>query len=163
LAEDFNTGTGSDMAGNDISELTDRLEGIEAQIAIADLIHEYARLVRSDEPAKVPALFTVDCVFEVRDGHPDNPEFTVRSRHEGRDALEAFYSPMKGQPHPVPIIHNLMIDVQGDTANANMLMDAQVYGTAHRLSGEYHDTFRREEGRWLFASRIFTMFACSTI
>jgi hypothetical protein len=37
-------------------------------------------------------------------------------------------------------------------------MEGKIYGTSHGIFGEYHDRFRREHGKWLFAARIFTLF-----
>ena len=39
---------------------------------------------------------------------------------------------------------------------------ATIYGTTHAIMGEYRDTFRRVDGKWLFAERIFTMFASAS-
>ena len=139
-----------------------RLKQTEARFAVADLIHEYARLIRRDLSDEVAPLFTEDGVFEVRDGHPDKPEFSVRSRIEGREALEAYMANGKGKPHPIPVIHNLSVDVEGDTAHSNCVMEGQVYGTDLKVLGEYHDTFRCDKGRWLFASRIFTVFSAAS-
>ena len=143
-------------------ELERRISELEAERAIADLIHEYARLVRRDMPDRVSALFTADGTFEIRDGHPDREEFAVREKLESPQALHAYLAPGKGKPHPVPIIHNVMVEVDGESATANALMEAQVYGTQHKVSGEYRDTFRREGGRWLFASRIFTIYGAGS-
>lgn len=140
----------------------ERLDRLEAQAAIADLIHEYARLVRRDLPERVSALFTPDGSFEIRDGHPDSGDFTVREKLESPQAVHDYLVPGKGKPHPVPIIHNIMVEVEGDTASANALMEASVYGTAHKVQGEYRDSFRRIGGRWLFAARVFTIFGAGS-
>lgn len=144
--------------------LAERLERIEARSAIADTIHEYARNVRHDTPEGCPQLFAEDGVFEVRDGHPSSGAFTVRTLLEGRAAVREYLLRGKGQPHPVPLIHNLMIAVEGDTATATSVMEAQVFGTSHKVQGEYRDTLRRVDGRWLFARRIYTIYsAASTV
>lgn len=136
-----------------------RLDRLEAHIAIADLVHEYARLVRRDRPEEVSALFAPGGTFEIRDGHPDRIDFTVRERLESPEALRDYLLPGKGKPHPVPMIRNLMIEVDGDTATANSMMDGPIFGTSYRVFGEYRDSFVRHEGRWLFAGRIFTIYA----
>jgi len=72
--------------------------------------------------------------------------------------------PMKGHQHPVPLIHNLSIDVDGDAARGNCVMEAHIYGTETKVQGEYHDSFRRVDGTWLFAARVYTIFrAASTL
>ena len=48
-----------------------RLDEAESRVAIAELVHRYARFIRHDEPEGVSTLFTHDGTFEVRDGHPD--------------------------------------------------------------------------------------------
>lgn len=136
----------------------ERLDRIEAHIAIADLIHEYARLVRRDMPEGVADLFAPDGWFEIRDGEPDKAEHKVRDRMGSPQEIHDYLAPGKGKPHPIPLLRNMMIEVAGDRAVANTVMDGQIYGTEIKLFGEYSDTFRRVEGRWLFASRTFTIY-----
>jgi hypothetical protein len=144
--------------------MNDAIAGIEARTAVADLIHQYARHVRMDEPEAVSELFTPDGVFEIREGYPDRPEHKVRSHLAGRAAIHAHLAPNKGQPHPIPLIHNLIVQVEGATASANCVMKASILGTDHKVFGEYHDRFVREGGRWYFSERRFTIFvAASTV
>jgi hypothetical protein len=141
-----------------MSDLAARVERLEAQRAVADLIHTYAKFIRSDQPEKVASLFLPGGSFEVRDGHPDKEEYTVRSSDRSQAEVDAKMTPMKGKPHPVPLIRNLIVEVDGDVATANCVMDAKIYGTSHGIMGEYHDTCRRIDGRWYFASRVFTIY-----
>lgn len=136
-----------------------RVERLEAEAAIAAAVHGYARCIRRDEPEAAADFFADDGWFEIRDGHPSKPEFTLRSRLEGREGVRAYLAPNKGKPHPVPLIHNLMIEVDGDRASANSVMEAQIHGTSHTVKGEYRDQFRRIAGNWFFESRIYTIFA----
>lgn len=139
-----------------------RLAVIEARLAIADLVHGYARAIRRDMPEDAVALFTEDGWFETRDGHPSKFGHKVRWRLEGRQAVLDYLLPNKGKPHPVPLIHNLMIEVTGETATASSVMEAQVLGTTNKVFGEYQDHFRREEGEWRFASRTYTIFTAAS-
>ncbi|MEO6717171.1 MAG: nuclear transport factor 2 family protein [Novosphingobium sp.] len=145
-----------------LAQRLDRLDRVESRLAIAELIHTYARCIRYDRPEQVGALFTEDGCFELRKGHPDKSEFEVNYRHEGRAAIHAQMSHNKGTAHPVPLIHNLILDVEGDAATSTCVMNGTIYGTAHVIMGEYHDTFRRIDGKWLFAERVFTMFASAS-
>ncbi len=138
--------------------LEKRLDAIELRFACMDLVHTYARLIRSDRSAEVAALFAEDSIFEGRNGHPDSPEYDVMFHDDGRAGVDAHMRGMKGRPHPVPLIHNLSIEVDGDTAKGNCVMEAQMYVADTRIIGEYHDTFRRVDGKWYFASRIYTVF-----
>lgn len=147
------------MAEESPASLAKRIDEMEARLAIADVVHAYARFIRADQPDKVAeALFSPDSFYEMRDGDPDKADYTVRRRLEGRAEVDAFLSQMKGHQHPVPLIHNLMIEVDGDSATANCVMEGQVYGGTHRTFGEYHDNFRRIDGRWYFSSRVFTIY-----
>lgn len=135
-----------------------RLDRLEAQLAVADLVHGYARAVRREAYADIAALFVAGGTFEVRSGQPDRAEFTVRQRFETPADLVAFLMQGKGKPHPVPLIHNLMVEVEGDTARANSMMVAAITGTDKEVTGEYHDSFARVDGAWRFAARIYTVF-----
>jgi hypothetical protein len=145
-----------------LAQRLERLGRVEARLDIAELIHTYARCIRYDQPDQVGALFTEQGAFELRQGHPDKAEFTRSYRHEGRAAIHAQMSHNKGTAHPVPLIHNLIVEVDGDAATSTCVMNGAIYGTTHAIMGEYRDTFRRVDGQWLFAERIFTMFAAAS-
>lgn len=141
-----------------MATVEDRLDRLESRAAIEELIHAYARCVRRDLPDEAPLLFLPDGVFEIRDGHPNQPEHQLRARLEGREHILFYLTEGKGKALPIPLIHNLTIEVNGDTATANCVMEAQVYGSSHKVLGEYNDSFRRVDGKWFFASRIYTIF-----
>lgn len=143
-----------DTAGVDF----DRLERIEARSAVADLIHRYAQLVRYDRGEETADLYVIDGIFEVRRGSPDKPKFAVQSRIEGREAIRAFLLPGKGKPHPVPLVCNILVEVDGDTASATCVMQARMSEGEGGFWGEYHDTCARIDGRWYFTSRTYTIF-----
>lgn len=140
------------------ADLSARIAGLEARAAVADLVHEYARLIRRDRPDEVHRLFAPDGWFEIRDGHPDRDDSTVRERLATPQALHDYLAPGKGKPHPIPLIRNLIVEVDGDTATANSVMDGPIQGTSHRVFGEYRDAFCKVDGAWRFASRVFTIY-----
>jgi hypothetical protein len=142
-----------------MTDLAQRIDHLEARFEIADLIYSYARYIRRDEPEKVASLFLPDATFEVRDGHPDRPDYAVRSHYASSEEINAHMAPSKGKPHPVPLIRNLIVEVDGDTATANCVMDAKIYGTEHGIQGEYSDHCRRVDGRWYFKSRTYTIYS----
>ena len=141
--------------------LEQRLERLETRAAIADLVHGYALAIRHDRPQDVERLFARDGTFEIRDGTFEIRESGAQARSvqrfESPQALVTYLLPRKGG-HPIPIIHNLMIEIEGDTARASSVMVGPILGTAHETFGEYADSFVREDGEWKFASRIFTIF-----
>lgn len=142
-----------------MTDLAERIDRLESRFAVTDLAYAYARFIRRDEPENVSQLFLPDGTFEVRDGHPDRPEFKVRGTYEGRQAVHDHLAPNKGKPHPVPLIRNVIVEVDGDTATLNCVMDATIYGTEHRVQGEYRDTCQRVDGRWFFKSRVYTIYS----
>jgi SnoaL-like domain len=131
---------------------------LAAKQAITELVHRYAQLVRYDSPELTADLYTPDGVFEVRNGAPDREEHTVQSRVEGREAIRAMLLPIKGGVHPVPLIHNLIIEVEGAAASATCVMEGRPSAGDGGFWGEYRDRLARIEGRWYFAERVFTMF-----
>jgi hypothetical protein len=141
-----------------MAALEERLDRLESRGAIEELIHAYARCVRRDQPEEAPPLFLPDGVFEIRDGHPHEAAHELRARLEGWEQIRAYLAQGKGRAHPIPLIHNLMVEVEGDTATANCVMEAQIYGTAHKVVGEYRDSFRRVDGKWFFALRTYIVF-----
>lgn len=131
---------------------------LAARQAIADLVHRYGQVVRRDCPEQTADLYVENGVFEVRRGYPDKPDFTVQSRVEGREQIRAMLLATKGKPHPVPLIHNLMIEVDGDRASANCVMEGRGSVGQPGFWGEYRDECLRIDGRWHFVSRCYTMF-----
>ena len=138
--------------------LEQRIERIESRAAIADVVHGYARAVRHGDADAAADLFVADGWFEICEGLP-GAEPRRRVLLEGRDAYRA-YLKLAGQKAPPssPMIHNLIVTLDGsDSARGNAVLDVLTLTTGHRITGEYHDTFRREGGRWLFASRQFVI------
>jgi ketosteroid isomerase-like protein len=140
----------------------ERLDRIESKLAIADLVHDYARAIRHNRTEDIAGMFAPDSFFEVRGGHPSQPDYAVQQRFEGAKAIGEFMMQGKGRPHPVPLVHNLMIEVDGDRASGLCAMEGQVYGTEHKIIGEYRDSYVRIDGRWKFASRTYTMYTAAS-
>ena len=137
----------------------ERLDRIESRTAIADIVHAYARAVRHGRVDEAVDLFTKDGWFETREG-PSGGETTLRMRVEGRDHYRVFLASTmpEGKPLVSPLIHNLSIEFDtADEARGNAMLETIVLPTGQRTVGEYHDHYRRENGRWLFAGRTFTI------
>lgn len=138
--------------------MMERLDRLESREAIADVVHAYARFMREKRADDIKGLFAQDSFFELREGHPDKAEFTVRQRFEGVGNIVDHLLRVDG-PQPIPLIHNLAVKVSGDTASSNCVMEAQFYGAELRVFGEYEDSFVRIDGRWVFGSRTYTIFS----
>lgn len=129
---------------------------------VADLVHRYALHIRRGEPEGAAALFTADGAFEVRDVDPLSPEsLHVRNRAEGREAVAAYVTNSTGAARMVPMIHNLIVELDGDRATASSLMLGRIWPSDREVIGEYADSFRRDEGRWRFSERIYTIWTAS--
>jgi hypothetical protein len=130
-----------------LQELIDREE-------IRDLISTYAH--RMAHGAAVANLFTDDGAYVNRGIAGVEPR-EIR----GRAALDAYYGDRKGAPQqPLPMIHNHLIEVEGDEANSICEMDLRlgVKGVTMIGAGYYQDRFRRVDGRWKFVLRDWTYF-----
>lgn len=126
-----------------LQELMDREE-------IRELISRYAH--RIAQGVSVADLFCEDGAFIVR--FPGRPARQVL----GRAALEQLYARPTPPPYPLPMIHNHLLEIDGDEGaglcsnELRMLED----GKSMIGSGYYQDRFRRENGRWRFALRDMT-------
>lgn len=127
-----------------IQELADREE-------IRELTAIYAHRVAHG--LSIADLFTDDGAYiHIRPGRPDN---VVR----GRAALEEHFKDRPAEAeHPLPMIHNFIIAIDGDEGrgiNSNELRISDD-GKSIIASGYYEDRYRRENGRWRFAMRKIT-------
>jgi hypothetical protein len=132
---------------------------LEARAAIADLVHIYARNVRRGKPGDCAALFTEDAIFEVKEGllGAEGPG-RVRTRLEGHDAIRRYLEQgASGTTRVCPMIHNLLIAVNGLEASSDCVMRA-IMSNGQTLLGEYQDRYRYDRG-WRFTARIFTIMA----
>lgn len=137
---------------------TARLDRLEARAEIADLVYLYARNIRDDKAAENVHVFTPEATFEIRDMIIGDPaSLATRTHLKSRDEIIAYLTRGEGAARRVlPTIQNMMIDVRGDTAFGNALNVATVWGE-QGIIGEYHDSFRKVNGKWLFTARIFTI------
>lgn len=132
---------------------------------IADLVHRYSYNVRTGNAGECESLFTKDATYEVRELAPTANAATrgVR-RYSGREAIGAFLAGVsKSGVRLCPLIHNLIIEIDGDAATSSCVMESRTWPTGHESIGEYEDRFRCIDGRWLFESRIFTKFLSDTV
>jgi len=126
----------------------ERLQRLEAIVEIKELTARYCWHVSRKEGKAVVDLFTDDGIL---DG--STAGMGVIS---GRDALLAFYeqSVTDGE-ESLPFIHNHVVDVSGDEATGTCALEARFSrgGRSITAAGFYEDTYRRVNGRWLFAER----------
>ena len=132
---------------NKVQELADREE-------IRDLVAAYAH--RMAQGPATADLFTDDGAY-INRGVGDMPPKEVR----GRAALDKHYADRSDWPErPLPMIHNQLISVEGDEARGICSMELRMASNGESWigAGYYEDRYRRENGQWKFAERIFTYF-----
>jgi SnoaL-like domain len=127
------------------------LRGLLDRLEISELRSKYCWYMVRRNIEKVTQLYTADLLFEVQWGGE-------RRTVIGRDGLRAFFSNAASDPpnFVVPLIHNEVTFIDGDEARGVCCMEVRTSNadTAF-LSGYYHDRFRREDGKWLFAERRY--------
>ena len=136
---------------SDIQDILDRQ-------AIADLVHTYAKHVRDGTAAQCGGLFTGDGIFEVRERNPHDPASDRELfRIEGDVAMWRFFREnVNGPARICPLIHNIIIALNGDTARASCMMEGRTVPPGDDFLGEYDDALRRTPGGWRFARRTYT-------
>lgn len=101
-------------------------------------------------------LFTDDGAY-IHRRSPEEEPHEVR----GRAALDAHYVARPGSAGAAtPMIHNHLIEVDGDEARAVCSIELRIAGGEGGIfaSGYYQDRLRREGGTWKFVERDVTFF-----
>jgi uncharacterized protein (TIGR02246 family) len=139
------------------TSVEDRLARLEAIEDIKALKARYCALCDADyDPEGLAALF-------VQDGIWDGGE--TFGRHEGRDAIRAFFNGVSGTiTFAAHLVLNPIIDVRGpDTAMGKwrLIMPCTVAREdgspeARWLLSAYDETYARVDGRWLFKTLTVT-------
>jgi hypothetical protein len=134
------------------------IEVMAARAAITEVLYGYARGVRNGDVSACVEMFTHDAVFEVRDAaHAEPAGYRVRHVLRGPEEIRTYLQ--QGAVASVkvcPLIHNLMIEVDGLEASSNCMMSAWVLPAGRQVIGEYEDRYRWDQG-WRFASRVYTI------
>jgi ketosteroid isomerase-like protein len=134
----------------DITSLEQRIRRLEARVDIDELIARYALVMDNRDVAALPELFTADVVVESSRG----------GMHAvGRDAVvELFLARFRVLGPSNHVTHDRIVTF--DAADPNHARGLVLSHAEMRVSGEsmvaalrYVDAYRRDNGRWQFASR----------
>src|SRR5579871_2596658 len=130
---------------------------LEARAAVSELVHRYAFNIRRGILDGFEALFTEDGEFHIRGADPTGETPPIdRGAHIGRAAIVAYMgTPGRAPFKVIPMIRNLMIEVDGNTATSTCLMSSRTWPQGGEVIGEYEDSYRLED-RWRFTKRVFT-------
>ena len=140
-----------------MSEEAKRIQLLESRAAIADLVHGYALNVRTGKPGDCAEMFTKEATFEVREARLGGSSQQTRAKLSGRKAIVDYIARSSTSGARVcPLIHNLIVRIDGNDATSNCAMETLVWPGGQKMVGEYHDTFRYENG-WRFSARVFTI------
>jgi hypothetical protein len=141
-----------DFTAFDNKTAEQKLKEIADREEIRSLVSRYALGIARNFP--VYELFTEDAVFI--DRIPGRPvrEFSSLA------TLRAMYQAVPPSTPPLPMIHNHIIDIQGDEATGICSIEIRWVENGESVisSGYYDDVYRRVNGRWLFARRDVKFF-----
>jgi uncharacterized protein (TIGR02246 family) len=128
------------------------IQAIGDELEIRSLVHRYADAASRRDPLGVASTFT-------NDGEWHAPEW---GRHNGRDAMVAFFSAMLGgwnvflQGLQSGVV--VLDAVDADHATGRWFVQEvgqRSEGTNLTIAGVYHDEYRRDAGVWLINRRRY--------
>lgn len=130
--------------------IEERVAALEAKDEIRELTATYCHAVVDGDVDTILSLFCQDGVFRMR-----------KKIVSGQAELSEFYGGgVGGQTHK-PFIQNHVVQLESDTrATGRCSVEIRIVqdGEAYTCAGHYHDTFRKEGGRWLFEDRHFNAY-----
>lgn len=125
---------------------------IEASVAagVQAAVAAYAQALDAGRPDDIAELFTSDGVAEI----------VGQATFEGREAIRAGYAAWTPTVPQLHLVANTVITGSTEstaTARSDLaFLQRGEAGWAVLLVGAYDDTFRLEDGRWLFQHRLST-------
>ncbi len=123
--------------------------------AIANELYRYAELVDAGRFDEVGELME-HCTFRYGPDGVDGPSGARAIAASYRDTVITYAD---GTPRTRHITANPIIELDGDTARVRsvytVFQQAPDSGAETIISGRYHDTLRRIDGRWRFVERCF--------
>lgn len=129
--------------------LEERIQIIEDRDAIRELTARYCQLAYAGNADAVADLFTSEGVMEMGE-----------TFERGRERLRKLYRDSFTEVQPIPMIHNHVVDLDGDQAKGYCSVELRMVeaGEAVTAAGHYDDQFEREGGTWKFAHRKLTFY-----
>jgi hypothetical protein len=136
----------------DMQHYEARLDALESRFALEHLIAAYNHAFDSRDEALLRDLWHDDARLLLGDAF---------GNYTGIDAIvESAHKNWQQMPHMHHWMANPLIDVDGDRASGKVALDALVTHVELgpvQISGLYHDTFERRNGRWAFTQRRFEL------
>jgi hypothetical protein len=136
--------------------LEKRIQRLEDRFAIQDLVVHYATLLDDAQWDELGELFTEDGVFA-------SPNSTTRGRAEIIENFKVKHAPFPVTWHDP---HGIAVDlIDDDHARGTVIGYAELANADDTVvtSIRYQDDYRREGGRWRFASRhVLSVYGMTT-
>jgi hypothetical protein len=126
-----------------------RIQELEDQQALRTLTHRYSSLAYKGDAEGVAGLFAEDGILmsSVRD---------VEVWSRGRAELLERYKKTLFPGGLLPMVHNHIYTITGDTASGTCLMETPwAHDFPNGFIGAYEDSFRRIGGKWYFQQRTY--------
>ncbi len=132
-----------------------RISILEAREAIKEQRARYGWHIARANHEGVASLFTPDGVYEsLQEGR--------RICCAGRDEILAMLRRMLQPRILFPMLHNHIIEVDGDSAWGTCVMEARLAPElGEGFSGFYADKLTRVDGEWLFTERLWYLYTPS--
>jgi ketosteroid isomerase-like protein len=150
-----------DEIAKSLQALGRRVARLESVAQIKRLHRTYIRQLADRHWDDMIANFTSDAVVDLRS----------HGARTGHEQIAELFARMHaaGNPHDGYVLSSPVVNVDGDTATGTWtwhryLCEFPVMGAVMRVvgpwwEGRYHCTYRRESGRWMFASMRFRLVA----
>ena len=125
----------------------DLVEKLAAKDEIRELTARYCHAVVDGDAQRIVELFCLDGTFK---------SHTLEAT--GHEDLRQFYAGGVGKQTHKPFIQNHVIEFDDDeNASGRCSVEIRVWqdDQAYTQSGHYHDTYRKEGGRWRFLERNY--------
>jgi hypothetical protein len=136
-----------------IQQLEDRIDHLEAHLAIMKLEARYAETWDTVDAAGWALVFAEDGIFE-RVDVPGKPGH----RQVGREVLETFCRTVQSDLALFHMLHTYDIDVDGDRATSRITFDCRTIGLGKRprpglITGYYNTDYVKTATGWLMQHR----------
>jgi hypothetical protein len=148
-----------DFTGVDDATLRQQVQELLDREEIKELAARYA--LRTSKRGTLADLYIENGTFTVR--FPGQPP----QQAKGRVQLEKAYASIMTNPNVyMPKIHNHLISISGDEAVGIVWAEVHTHGGDGQVlaaAGHFQDRMRRENGRWKFVERDFTMVVMGSV
>lgn len=129
--------------------IEDRVARLEAKDDVRELRANYCYHVDDGDGEAFASLFAEDAVLD----------FGSAGTYAGRDELREFVDSVVPDHYEfiVHMVHNPMIEVDGNTATGRWYFEAPATTAGGRdvwIQGRYADEYERVDGEWLFSSVV---------